>query len=399
MNIFVACNKVLDMNMKIKAILFSSLLWLGLTFVSCSPEENDPIPTRTLLIYMAADNNLTNYSYQNIKSILEGAKGNNLNNGNLLIYHDSAGEPPRLIQIVQGAGGVMEEKIIRTYEDRNSVSVEVMRSVLAEVFGSEAYKAKSYALLLWSHGSAWLPSNVGDYLRSYGVDDGNHMEIYDLKKALQGYTFDFIIFDDCYMANIEVAYALRDNADYILASPTEVLAQGLPYADVVKYMFSSEPVSQALGRIGETFYTYYANQESEHYRSASTALVKTECLESLAAICREILAGKEEAIFNLPLANIQLLEYLRDTDHALYDLGDFIKQLATPKQYSRFENALKEVVLYKNTTTGAYYGRGGTWLTIDKDRFCGISVYVPQQQLGPLNEWYRQLDWYKAVYE
>jgi hypothetical protein len=398
MNIFVACNKVVDM--KIKAILFSFLLWLGLTFAGCSSEENDPVPSRTVLIYMAADNNLNNYAYDNIKSILEGSKGNNLNNGNLLIYHDSAGEPPRLIQIVQGAGGAMEEKIIRTYEERNSVSVDVMRSVLAEVFGGGAYQADSYALLLWSHGSAWLPSNVGDYLRSYGVDDKNHMEIYDLKRALQGYEFDFIIFDDCYMANIEVAYALRNNAGYILASPTEVLAQGLPYKDIVKYMFSGEPASQALTRIGETFYTHYANHEIEYYQSASTALVKTERLESLAAVCREILAGKEEAIINLPLENIQLLEYLRDTDHALYDFGDFIKQLATPEQYSRFEDALKEVVLYKNTTPEAYYSRGGgRWLTIDGERFCGISVYVPQRQLGALNEWYKQLDWYKAVYE
>jgi hypothetical protein len=353
---------------------------------------------------MAADNNLSSDAYTNLKAMLEGAKGNVLYNGNLVVYHDSASEPPRLLQIVKGAGGVMEEKILRTYEDRNSVSVEVMRDVLEEVFLNPAFHADSYGLLLWSHGSAWLPSDVKNYLRSYGVDDGRYMEIYQLQEALVGYTFDFIIFDDCYMANVEVAYALRHNTDYILASPTEVLARGLPYEHIVQYMFSAEPVPDALAQMGERFYTYYENQEAELNwpKSASTALVKTSGLDALAAVCREILLGKEETILDLPVDNIQRLEYLRDTDHALYDLGDFIRQLASAEQYEQFENALRKVVLYRNTTEEAYYAgfdAQGRYLAIDKERFCGISAYVPQRHLEALNTWYKRLDWYKAVYE
>jgi hypothetical protein len=229
------------------------------------------------------------------------------------------------------------------------------------------------------------------------------MEIYELQEALRGRKFDFIIFDDCYMANIEVAYTLRDNADYILASPTEVLADGLPYHQTVKHMFSGEPVPNALTKVGETFYTYYNEQQAgSHYpKSATIALVKTSGLGPLTSVCREIVLGKEETIFELPLENIQLLEHLGNPHHALFDFGDFIKQLASAEQYSRFENALKDVVVYKNTTDIAYYaaegGLPGFW--IDKERFCGITSYVPQRQLTKLNEWYKQLDWYKAVYQ
>ncbi|MDR2815234.1 MAG: clostripain [Proteiniphilum sp.] len=392
--------------MKLKMNIFSSFLFIGLTLVGCDPSDEPapaPLPGRTLLVYMAADNNLSSYSYDNIKDMVVGAEGDNLNNGNLLVYHDSSSEAPRLLQIKKGLGGVTEEVLLRTYEDRNSVSIEVMRSVLDEVFHNEAYKAESYALLLWSHGTAWLPSDFKNYLRAYGQDKSHIMEINELKEALQGYKFDYIIFDDCYMANIEVAYTLRDKANYILASPTEVLADGLPYRYIIKHLFSDEPIPEALTKAGERFYTYYENQEagSLYPKSASISLVKTQKLGALVAVCREIVSGGEEAIFAIPIENIQLIEHLGYSNHALYDFADFIKQLASAEQYSRFENALKEVIIYKNTTDIAYYaaegGIGG--FLIDKERFCGISTYVPQEALPKLNEWYKQLDWYKAVYE
>jgi hypothetical protein len=390
--------------MMMRAYFFSFLLLAGLLFTSCDTEES-LVPTRTILVYMAADNNLNDYSYRNLNGMVTGAAGNVLDNGNLLVYHDSQSELPQLIQIKKGKAGEIEKEIIRTYENRNSASVEVMKSVLNEVFNNEAYKAESYALLLWSHGTAWLPGNPGNYLRSYGVDDGQYMEIYELQEALKGYTFDFIIFDDCYMANIEVAYTLRNQTDYILASPTEVLAYGLPYHKIIPYLFSRESVPDLLKKVSDAFYTYYENQETSsgtsYPKSASITLVKTTELEPLASVCREILLGQyENTLFDLPLENIQRIEYLPYPHHALYDFGDFIKQPATPDQYSRFEDALQKVIIYKLTTDIAYYGSdGGLYVNIDRDRFCGLSAYIPQKALTNLNEWYKRLDWYKAVYE
>ena len=381
-----------------KTSILSFLLILGLSLTGCRLEEPCAEAGRTLLVYIAADNNLNDFSYSNIRSMVAGAGGNALNNGNLLVYHDSRNEAPRLIHIRKGPDGTMVEEVIRTYEYRNSVSVEVMRSVLDEVFLCEAYKAESYALLLWSHGTAWLPANLKSYLRSYGQDGDNFMEIYELNEALEGYKFDYIIFDDCYMANIEVAYALRNRTDYILASPTEVLADGLPYSRIMPYLFSNQSVPDALKNVGETFYTYY-NEQSGDWQSATIALVATQALEALANVCREILQGQEERIMELPLEEIQLIERLGLAYHALYDFGDFVKQLATPNQYSRFEDALRNVVLYKASTDKAYYMAEQQSFPIDKERFCGISTYIPQEALFKLNEWYKRLDWYKAVYE
>jgi hypothetical protein len=379
------------------------LLWAaaGLMLAGCC-KDDIPLPEtpkRTVLVYMAADNSLNSYSFGNIEDMLKGAEGENLNGGNLLVYHDSrSADTPTLIRIKKGKNGTIEKDTIATYPDRNSASIVVMRSVLEEVFHSGNYEAESYGLILWSHGTAWLPSDAGNYLRSFGQDDAYHMEINELKEALQGFRFDFIVFDACYMANIESVYALRDNAAYILASPTEVLANGLPYHQVVRHLLSNDPVPKLLTDTGEAFFRYY--NEGGDPRSASSTLVKTDALAPLATLSREILQGKKEAVLGLAVDKLQAIDYLGYSNHGLYDFGDFVKQMASAEQYARFELCLKEAVSWYKTTDIAYYGTGGGLsIEIDRARFCGLSSYVPQRKLPALNTWYERLDWENTVYK
>ena len=50
---------------------------------------------------------------------------------------------------------------------------------------------------------------------------------------------DFIIFDACFMGSVEVAYELRDVCDKIVASPTEVIAEGMDYITMASYLMKS----------------------------------------------------------------------------------------------------------------------------------------------------------------
>ncbi|MDR1980067.1 MAG: hypothetical protein LBQ39_00425 [Tannerellaceae bacterium] len=394
------------MNVKvIPYIIYRSVLSLYVVcLLGCSPDVEEPAFKRTVLVYMSADNSLSHFSHTNMESILKGAANDYLNGGNLLIYTDPVDDVPQLVEVEKGAGGVIGKKIVKTYPEQNSASQEVMRSVIDEVFSSGQYVADSYGLILWSHGSAWLPSDYADYLRSFGQDGNSHMEINVLKETLPDHVFDFIIFDACYMASVEVAYALRDKAGYIMASPTEILGEGLPYQQIVRYLFANEPVHQLLTRIGLTFYTYYNEQQAgtAYPASASISVVRTEALQELKEVCKAIFPGKEEEIFQLDVSTLQRLDYLSANFkyNALYDFGDFVSHLASTEAYSRYLESMKKVIVYKETTEKAYYGAGGgTTFPIDKSRFCGISSYVPQRPLAALNEWYKQLDWYKAVYE
>jgi len=370
--------------------IITGLLFCFPLFWGCTNDVPDPVaPTRTVLIYMAADNSLSSYSYKNIESIVQGTTKAALNGGNLVVYVDAADAAPQLLQIKVKSDGSIQKLAIKDYAEQNSADPLVMRSIFDEVRTS--FPADSYGLVLWSHGTAWLPYNVQPMLRSFGQDESNWMEIDELAEALPDHIFDFIMFDACYMASTEVAYALRDKADYILASPTEVLGEGFPYKLIIGNFFTE---TADLQQIAETFYNYY-NQQTGLYQSASVSLIATEQLDNLAAICREIVIGKENAIAALPIQELQQLEYLGYTYHALYDFDDFISRLATEAQYTNYLSILNKVVLYKQTTPNATYAKGQLVI----NQFSGLSIYVPQNGLATLNDWYKGMAWYKIVYQ
>lgn len=371
--------------------IITGLLFCFPLFWGCTSDVPDPVaPTRTVLIYMAADNSLSSYSYDNIESIVQGTSASALNGGNLLIYVDAKNAAPQLLQIKVKSDGKIQKLSVEDYPEQNSADPSVMRGVFDKVIGD--YPADSYGLVLWSHGTAWLPYNVQPMLRSFGQDESNWMEIDELAEALPDHVFDFIMFDACYMASTEVAYALRDKADYILASPTEVLGEGFPYKLIIGNFFTE---TAGLQQIAETFYNYYNQKEKIIEQSASVSLIATEQLDNLAAICREIVIGKENAIASLPIQELQQLEYLGYTYHALYDFDDFISRLATETQYTNYLSILNKVVLYKQTTPNATYFKGQLVI----NQFSGLSIYVPQNGLATLNDWYKGMEWYRAVYE
>lgn len=381
--------------MNLKHILYLLLLLVALS--SCySNGKDDPeeIHTRTVLVYIAAENSLSSYAFGNIQSMITGAKSEHLQNGNLLVYLDSRRGAPQLIQIAKNELGEYDQIVLKEYEEQNSASVEVMRGVINEVLGDDRFEADSYGLILWSHGTAWLPQDYKNMLRSFGQDGENWMEINELAKALPDNRFDFILFDACYMASIEVAYALRNKADYIIASPTEILAGGFPYQTMLEPMFRKEA---DLVAICEQFYNYYDNRSGME-RSASISLVQTDKLEGLASAARQILQGKGEGIEGLNLSEVQALDHLVRNRQMLYDFDHFINQVATGSNYEPLNQALSQAIIYAKSTPSATYGYGGgTVMAIN--HFCGLSSYVPQSVQVELNEWYRSLDWYKAVYQ
>ncbi len=103
-------------------------------------------------------------------------------------------------------------------------------------------EAKRYSLALWSHGSAWLPPKKSSFLsnkgeleyKSFGQDGESELSLNDLAESLPERFFS-IAFDACFMASVEVAYALRYNVLYFLFSPTEVLPDGFPYEAMPPY--------------------------------------------------------------------------------------------------------------------------------------------------------------------
>lgn len=368
--------------MKFKLITLFVILCLG--FASCSDNEKVEVPsTRTVLVYMI-ESNLGSSLERNINSMIQGVTAKNLNNGHLVVYYSSTGGNPELFEIKE-VNGVTTKHHIKDYDVQSAISPEVMNSVINDVIS--LYPSESYGLLLSSHGMSWLPTQYTQMLRSFGEENNKSMEIYELAEALPNNNFfDYIIFDACYMGGIECAYELRNKAKYIISSPAEIYSFGFPYQDIIPYLFSDEP---KVKDIAEAFYTFYNDNES--YNNATISVVDTEYLEELATATHNIINQVGiNPIYSLSTSDIQC--YDRFSKHLLFDFDDFIKRIGTDEQYILFAEARDQAIIHKYNTECDFYQR-------KIKHFSGLSTYIPRQVYPTLNNWYTQLEWYKAVYE
>jgi hypothetical protein len=375
--------------MKLKYRVWALLFFIVLNSCSETDDLEDKRAVRTVFVYMIASN-LGSYFGGNIADMIAVATPENLNGGNLVVFYSKNKEEAELFEIKEGANGVITRHHIRDYENKSAISPEVMREIITDVVN--LYPADSYGMILSSHGSAWMPAGFRNMLRSFGEEDKKYMEIGELASALPEHFFDFLLFDACSMGSIECVYELRNKADYIISSPSEIMSYGFPYREVLPLLFRETP---ALTQIADEFHNFYSNYKDPY---GNISVVQTGQLEELARITRTIVsaAGGEEATSALPFLELQILTYY-STPSSLYDFGDVIGRLVTDdEQYGLFQASLDNVVTEKRTTAGTYIQGVGD---IPVGPYSGLSVYPLQKEFTELNGWYRQLDWYKAVYE
>ena len=379
---------------KIKIFVFACCLSMLAACHSSDPEEVE-WGNRTVLVYMAADNSLSTDGIKNIELMEKGMKEID---GRVIIYYDPANEVPHLMKLERG-----RLDTLAVYEEENSASPQVLARVVEEV--RRSYPADSYGLVLWSHGMGWLPAGVSSprslqmqrdsrmpRTKYFGEDldlgaEGGpvYMDIREIAVALPG-GFEFILFDACFMSSIEVLYELKDKADYVIASPAEIISDGFPYDKIMPYLGGGE---QNLIQMCQEFYDYYANHPNGgYYLSATIALVKMAELQDMARIVSEILEGKtsfSSEVWKYPLSRGGLPD-------VFFDFADYIHEMATEEQCTAFDHQLSKLVRYRKATEKFF----GT--PIPGDKYSGLSVYIPYPQWPQLNNKYKGLAWTKAVY-
>lgn len=384
---------------KIICLGFCSIL----SFISCA--DSDTIKKdieRTVLVYMAADNNLSSFGNTNIQLMLQGMKNVE---GRLVIYLDPSNDVPRLM-VIEGNSAPKLDTLV-TYSEENSASPEVLRRTIQDV--RNLYPSNSYGLILWSHGMGWLPEKY-NFHRSYsaglvrytnlptkyfGQDthpgDGameSFMETDELMAGISGH-FNFIMFDTCFMGAVEVLYGLRDYADYFIASPAEILANGFPYDKIVPWLWGDE---EDLKRVCAEYFNYYntyPDPNNAGWNSATVALVKSSELQHLVELTSNIVGENKcvasTDVWRYPLSKSSL-------PNVFYDLGDYINTYGDESQQSAYKQQLEKTVVFK-AATPTFFGQ-----TIPTDKFSGLSVYIPQTRWDDMNQIYYQLEWARTVY-
>ena len=388
---------------------------LLLPLASCSEDEEIIVPpdpvSYTTLVYMAADNSMDSEVDYTISQLRQGARRSA---GTAVVYVDREGETPRLFSITQQGGEVP----LKSYAEENSANPETLARVISEA--KELVPSDRFGLVLWSHSMGWLPGGYDSDLvpqgtrgnavdgfprtRYIGIDNhpGNDsssgvMEIDALADALPDDVAEYIWFDVCLMGCIEGLYEMRNKADYLIASPTEVLAEadydasGIPYAKVLPYLFGGvEDLEQAC----VAYYGHYNSMGHDILRSATIALVDAAELGGLFTATRNVLQGRLHDMEALDTSVLQAY-HTDNVPNVFFDMGDIVHTVAGGRT-DEFNAQLRRTVVYK-AATPQFINK----LSISQEHFSGLSMYVPLSRWKGNCEYsyyFNNLEW-SGIYE
>lgn len=377
---------------------FAAIFITCIVLMSSCIKIDSPRPrsfTRTVLFYLACDgNNLQWYAENDLANLVRGYLPFRTNKDEaMLVFLDSGDGQPALRRYYGSSEGTVYEELVKYYDTGfNSADADNLRRVLDDV--EYYYPSEHRGLILWSHGTGWLPPGYysnpreakNSVSKSFALEAGSEIDIRDLADALTRH-YEFILFDSCLMSTVEVAYQLRNKTDYIIASCAEVLVDGFPYGSICEDFFNDHTAKgpSALKDICQKYYDYY-NAQTGVSRTATVSLIDCSQLETLAAVCNRIYHAHKTDMSNVNPSLVQ--HYYTNNKHWFYDLTDYIRQFATESELSELKAAMDRCVPFKQATE---------WIlgVVQVRTHSGFSTYIPISNATYLNEYYKTLDWTK----
>ena len=239
-------------------------------------ESKDGRKLLTLMIYMAADNDLEGYAISNLKA-MEKASFNNMTVLVLLDRAEGYDETndnwtdTRVFEVLHdgGSGSLLKSKRVACPQLGLSASENTeldtgQSSVLKSFieFGRDSYNSENYALIIWGHGTGW---------RAVAMDDhtGSFMRVYELGTALKNQNLCVIGFDTCFGGVIENVYELRNSSDFTVACPGLTPGSGWNYKSLLENLsdmaaegeLSSQRIAEIMAKSSSADMTIFINDK------------------------------------------------------------------------------------------------------------------------------------------
>lgn len=250
------------------------------------------------------------------------------------------------------------------------------------------YPAQSYGLILWDHG--------GGPMNGLGEDElyRDMLSLTELREGLEKSPFGrdnrliFLGFDACLMSSAEVAWCLRDYADYMIASEEVIPSGGWDYSFLSR--LPEGPLDGA--QVGYAAVEQYSATYSERLAGQTmlrrlnmtcTDLRQAEGLERavdglFAAMAPELAAGKYPEIVRLRQEAMPFARFTTGYDYDLIDLGDLAEALLDrfPEEAEALLQALDNMVVY-------------AWSPSERSH--GLSLYWPLENMESYRDRWAQL--------
>lgn len=279
--------------------------------------------------------------------------------------------------------------------------------------------AERFGIVLAGHGQAWITREILDNhkdistfslgynpwiqaagaetTRAYG-EKNVQFDIEELAEAIElsKVELDYILFDACFMSNIETIYELRNLANYIIASPCEIMGRGFPYERTLPYLFQNDGKESDYEGAAESYYEYYRDEvNSGSARCGSITVYDCSKIEALAEATKRAMVGaisREDRECRIDL----MQTYEGQTPHHFFDFGQWINHIARDQvALENFNKAFKDCVIATFTLDSFFsaYGNYGTY-PINLDVYSGVTTSAPS---GAYPNGWRTTNWYKEV--
>lgn len=386
--------------------------------LSACCDKDDPQPRiipetadQTILFYVPGTS-LYKYYQRNIAEITQVIGTNMMGNSRMFVCYQPNQQSKAIMEEIyyDPATRKSTRTQIAVYENFNAADAAQVSRLFADI--GKTAPAKKYGLILGGHGKGWVPASKG--LRSYGMfseevlwerigdketrafgDSGYEINITELAQVLESQTFrfDYLIFDACFMANIEALYDLRRSVDYIVAAPCEVMAYGFPYTGVFPYLLTQGGTSYDLEGVCKAFYNFYEhdwNTTPGNAQSGCISLTNTSQLDALASVMHRINATPKVSFSH------KLQSYEGLSSHLFFDLGHWVNSAyndpALLNEFTvQFDKAFpKASRLHTDNFYSAYNG-GENPITY----YSGVSISEPSTKYTTEN---KATAWYQATH-
>lgn len=361
---------------KLLKLTFLSLCILCTT--ACTENEpNTPtepqIAEKTIFVFMPHSTNLYKYLLDNIagmKRAIESNKG--LGNTRLVVFIAKDKKQSALINIKYDKGVCKQDTLEKFYSPiylTTNGRVELLNKV------KQYAPANRYAMIVGCHGMGWIPSSTVFKAKKSryfgGLENGYKIDIDDFAESIKaaGMKMQFILFDDCYMSCMEVAYDLKDATDYIIASTSEVMDKGMPYHRIYQHLMATEPNYQA---VCDNFYDYYTNHSAPY---GTIGVTDCKYMDEMVAMMKYI--NTKHTFDTDRLNNVQDLDGETFTPTIFFDFDDYVRNLCTNDNntYEQFNAVLQRLVPHKANTN--YIFSGNTQRETKVNHFSGITISDP----------------------
>lgn len=408
-----------------------SIIGLG----SCTEEafDIDKVNKQTILVFLpwtggSSSIGLKEALSNNIDSICAGIKDKKgLNNTRVLVFFSNNANNSTLFDLTYNdVTKEVSRTPIKTYEGSAYNSASGFADILNEV--RQNAEALNYALIIGGHGCGWscaddwthYPNQAKTFntqqalsydspfsgiqfgtdpdnptTRFFGSVDRkeNSIDLSTLDEGIKqsGIKMQYILFDVCYMGNVETAYELKDVTNYLIATSSEIMAKGIPYRSMWSYLNGTTPNYSSLVN---GIVNFYKNSSTPY---CNMAAIDCRQLDALANVMKEI-NQKYTLDTTIPLDSIQPLDGF--SPHLSYDMAVYVDSLK-PSGYlkEQFSNQLKKTVKAAAHTDYAYTAlKLYPEVTIKIKNYCGLSISDPSQHPVAIRG-KEKTGWWKATHE